>query len=364
MLDTFPHLPDAVASSGAEKEPSLSPRTDAEFSGSDSEGTFLRRKSAADDLVGVFAGSGRIQRRGSRKGKRSSTKEAPRKLNLQLEVVENLLALHLSPPSSVADLPKVLEELQAKKNFCENASTSHDVLPASNNDPMTPITEEVAPEFPSLLVTSSDSENSKDVIPSESALAATNDQVQACVLAESREAMSNSAESKNHKTCPEDETGHSKMKPIDERLIEACKTCSATQGGCGLEESRREDKGRDKEEFRNSDIVQDDVLWNNAGGVGQDLEALEGATSNYAKNDKGSLVENVREIDFYPKGENCITKQCNAVPEVQSPSSCRASSPHSSNKLVDGNNLDGTFERNSLNEGGTIVKLHFEKCPA
>ena len=29
--------------------------------------------------------------------------------------MENLLALHLSPPSSVADLPKVLEELQAKK---------------------------------------------------------------------------------------------------------------------------------------------------------------------------------------------------------------------------------------------------------
>ena len=49
--------------------------SDAEFSGSDSEGTFLRRKSATDDLVGVFAGSGRIQRRGSRKGKRSSTKE-------------------------------------------------------------------------------------------------------------------------------------------------------------------------------------------------------------------------------------------------------------------------------------------------
>lgn len=541
MLDTFPHLPDAVASSGAEKEPSLSPRTDAEFSGSDSEGTFLRRKSATDDLVGVFAGSGRIQRRGSRKGKRSSTKEAPRKLNLQLEVVENLLALHLSPPSSVADLPKVLEELQAKKNFCENASTSHDVLPASNNDPMTPITEEVAPEFPRLLVTSHDSENSKDVIPSESALAATNDQVQACLLAESRgdcsnsfvpvmkgetsdlyssklqkgcakdnssfgtesavidtcsrkknlaesacqklinsanellskedntyssdyssqvavhnilsnsakkdedigvgaidimekdgrpveegrtpeppnkdtpalqeavsistehgkggaegdvrnneinqedkmlfnecnatggespnsislaEAMSNSAESKNHKTCPEDEVGHSKIKPIDKRLIEVCKTCSATQGGFGLEGSRREDKGRDKEEFRNSDIVQDDVLWNSAGAVDQDLETLEGATSNSAKNDKGSLVENVREIDFYPKGEICITKQCNAVPEVQSPSSCRASSPHSSNKLVDGNNLDGTFERNSLNEGGTIVKLHCEKCPA
>ena len=49
--------------------------SDAEFSGSDSEGTFLPRKSATDDLFDVFGGNSRIQRKGSRKGRRSSVKE-------------------------------------------------------------------------------------------------------------------------------------------------------------------------------------------------------------------------------------------------------------------------------------------------
>ena len=46
----------------------------ADFSSS-GEGVFLRRKSDADDLVGVFAGVHRISRKGSRKGRRSSAKE-------------------------------------------------------------------------------------------------------------------------------------------------------------------------------------------------------------------------------------------------------------------------------------------------
>ena len=41
--------------------------------------------------------------------------QVPRKLNLHPEVVEHLLALSLSPPSTAADIPKVLEELQEKK---------------------------------------------------------------------------------------------------------------------------------------------------------------------------------------------------------------------------------------------------------
>lgn len=49
--------------------------SDAEFSGSDSEGTFLPRKSATDDLFDVFGGNSRIHRKGSRKGRRSSIKE-------------------------------------------------------------------------------------------------------------------------------------------------------------------------------------------------------------------------------------------------------------------------------------------------
>ena len=49
--------------------------SDAEFSGSDSEGTFLPRKSATDDLFDVFGGNSRIQRKNSRKGRRSSVKE-------------------------------------------------------------------------------------------------------------------------------------------------------------------------------------------------------------------------------------------------------------------------------------------------
>ena len=56
--------------------------TGADFSKSDGEGTFLRRKSGTDDLVGVFAGLARSPRRGSRKGRRSSAKEVRKILNL------------------------------------------------------------------------------------------------------------------------------------------------------------------------------------------------------------------------------------------------------------------------------------------
>lgn len=41
--------------------------------------------------------------------------QAPRKLNLHAQVVEQLLTLGLSPPSTAADIPKVLEDLQEKK---------------------------------------------------------------------------------------------------------------------------------------------------------------------------------------------------------------------------------------------------------
>ena len=41
--------------------------------------------------------------------------QVPRKLNLHPDVVENLLALSLSPPSTYVDIPKVLEELQERR---------------------------------------------------------------------------------------------------------------------------------------------------------------------------------------------------------------------------------------------------------
>ena len=46
----------------------------ADFSSS-GEGMFLRHKSDADDLVGVFAGVQKISLKSSRRGRRSSAKE-------------------------------------------------------------------------------------------------------------------------------------------------------------------------------------------------------------------------------------------------------------------------------------------------
>ena len=44
--------------------------------------------------------------------------QVPRKLTLHSLVMEQLLSLDLIPPSSVADIPKVLQELHAKKVLC------------------------------------------------------------------------------------------------------------------------------------------------------------------------------------------------------------------------------------------------------
>ena len=41
--------------------------------------------------------------------------QVPRKLNLNLEVVDQLFFLSVAPPVTATDIPKVLEELQEKK---------------------------------------------------------------------------------------------------------------------------------------------------------------------------------------------------------------------------------------------------------
>ncbi|KAL9961095.1 hypothetical protein ACROYT_G029977 [Oculina patagonica] len=384
------HMPDLQAASSPDKEPALSLSASADFSLSGDKGMFLRRKSATDDLVGVYAGVARTSRRGSRKGRRSSAKEVPRKLNLHPEVVEHLLTLGLSPPSTVADIPKVLEELQEKKDFYESAVTHCTVLASANNDPMSPITEEAAPEFPSKFEESEESgtlgkgveaENAKSIEENpvrenfQNNFHVTHDEIsllpreEEASISEGTELSDNFSDS-----LPEKENEVSNFDPTE--LVES------TSG---------EDSG-----LSNADLVVSsgncEVTLNDAAHFSAahlmtepnmealrmtngDLNDSDEVTTNCAESEKCTHTHNDKVIhadvdQLNSTKASTLPKESNFIPHLQSSTICAEQSSFngpstcSTNLLMEDNGLEVAYDRNSVNNGGGMVKIQCEKCPA
>lgn len=386
------HLPELPSTSSADKEPALSLAASADFSLSGDKGVFLRRKSATDDLVGVYAGVNRTSRRGSRKGRRSSAKEAPRKLNLHAQVVEHLLTLGLSPPSTAADIPKVLEELQEKKDFFESAQAPNTVLALAGYDPMTPITEEAAPEFPSKFEESGESETPEAVLQNTTDIEdntgdgnlqnnsqATYDEKSLTLKEEEVSGSETSGKADTELTeelnglLPKKETEESQLSIVDleEETSAVNSDLSNAKPAALSHEVSSDDTGHIS--------PADSFTESNTEGLclpnGDRHESNEVLTKRVESENCRSKEDKL----MYPEMEQVHSEKTNSAPKdnscsfmplVQSNTICpeqssfASSSSRSANILIEENGLEAVYDRNSMNEGGGMVKIQCEKCPA
>ncbi|XP_032234951.1 uncharacterized protein LOC5509995 [Nematostella vectensis] len=96
--------------------PSPEPLGQAVSPRNEESGVYLKKK-GDDDLEGLFAGTAKRSKRESKKNRRSLARELPKKLVLHPAVVDQFCSLRLSPPSSVADIPRAVADLNDKKDF-------------------------------------------------------------------------------------------------------------------------------------------------------------------------------------------------------------------------------------------------------
>ena len=267
--------------------------------------------------------------------------------------------------------------LSTLQNLYDSAATGKDLATHSANDPMTPITEEAAPEFPSSFIASAG-----DIAQGDNALTSTKEKpvnsnealLEKCNAARDN-SLPNSAEN-DKGSLQEEDVGCADLKVQDNLLLEEHGTADTTST-VALQVDEATIKGEGIGSDKHSAIRQKDEIKFEDGSAekSQDLfRPLEGATSNVEENSdvsskeggsdtksKAKTDEGIPEDDVgQTRGEHMYSKQssCNCASEIHV-----ASSPHS-NRLVEHN---AAFERNSLNEGGAMVKmlgLGEEKCPA
>ncbi|XP_066023112.1 uncharacterized protein [Pocillopora verrucosa] len=378
------HLPEIQGTASIDKEPVVSLSASADFSSS-VEGMFLRRKSEADDLVGVFAGVHRISRKGSRKGRRSSAKEAPRKLNLHPEVVEHLLTLGLSPPSTATDIPKVLGELHEKKEFYNNPPSSSSLLALASNDPMSPISEEATPEFPTKF-------EEKD------ASKTTDTSAQIESTAEKDEEGGENL----HIIVPQSSLTEGHEVSSRKNLVEVNTESAENLNGLvpGTDENVSNVERVELEKSASSEISTDPAVASgnsdiNVGGEENHkltntlneptgVSVVSSAPSDNLC-DSGEVVANCSDVENFShvkeekqrigqmlsKSEKTdITSQDNiSTPLSHNSTSTEhpnftSPSPHSPKLSSEQNCLESAYDKNPLNDGHNIVKIQYEKCPA
>ena len=190
--------------------------------------------------------------------------------------------------------------LSTLQNFYESAATSKDLVAHSSHDPMTPITEEAAPEFPSSFIGSAVSENPGHIAQGDDALAKTNVlpvSSNEALLEKGDNSFPSSTENDIGSLQAEDIKG-TDLKLRDNLLLEECaavdiKSTVALQ----VDETAIKGEGRGSDNY--SAIHQkDEVKFEEGSAEGvesQDLfRPLEGATSNAEENNSGSREEGGR----------------------------------------------------------------------
>lgn len=275
------------------------------------------------------------------------------------------------------------------QDFYESALTSSTAVSAPpSNDPMSPITEEAAPEFPSTFEKFSGSENPGEVNQDEDDITekdcARNEHAESTSQVNDDGSNSNSSEAKegisnesldksnpnnlNSSILPKTEVkeaGEKKMVLEREPPFEqnsALDTISAVSNGnckANAAETALYDSANSFHES-NSEVC------DNSRPVNEDALVLDEAVTNSVENFKVSDVneEKINPADNQQKTEN-IPKDSSCVSVIQNHSSFSDSSPRNSSLLLDENGLEATaYDRNSLGDGGRMVKMQCEKCPA
>ncbi len=106
-----------------------------------------------------------------------------------------------------------------------------------------------------------------------------------------------------------------------------------------------------------------------------DLNDSDEVTTNCAKSEKCTHTQNIRVIHPDVDQVNSTKtktppEESNFIPHLQSSTICAVQSSfngpstRSTNLLMEDNGLEVAYDRNSVNNGGGMVKIQCEKCPA
>ena len=266
------------------------------------------------------------------------------------------------------------------------------MLASASYDPMTPITEEPAPEFPSKFEESGESETSEAVLQIttdtedntgdgnlQNNSPATRDQKSLSLKEEEVSGSETSGKADTELTdelnglLPNEKTEESQHLTVD--LEEAASAVTSDLSNAKPAASSHEVSSDDRGHVSPADSFSEPNTVGFCLPNGDRHESNEVLT-------KCVESENCRSKEdkpMYPETEevhsekiNSVPKDnsCNFMPLVQSNTICpeqssfASSSSRSANILIEENGLEAVYDRNSMNEGGGMVKMQCEKCPA
>ena len=277
------------------------------------------------------------------------------------------------------------------QDFFESAQALEPVPAPVKNDPMTPITEEAAPEFPSKFEESGESETPESSLQNaigtgdstgdgklQNNSQATHDEKSSTL--EEEEVLGSKTSGRAELTdelnglLPEKETEESQIKTVD--LEEATSVVNSDLSNAEPAVSNENDEvsSDDTEHISPAHSFTEPNTEGSCLSNGDQHEPNEVLT-------KGVESENCRSKEdklMCPETDQVHSEKTNSGPKDNTSSftpllpnnticseqpSFSGSSSHSTNRLIEENGFEAVYDRNSINEGG-IVKIQCEKCPA
>ena len=278
------------------------------------------------------------------------------------------------------------------QDFYENALTPNTMLASANYDPMSPITEEVAPEFPSKFEESQESdiigkadqaenttsvEDNTGIEDVQNDYCETRDEVslppreEEALLSEVKCKVDSKMTHDLNGSSPEKESKVSKLKMAE--LVEGASskdsglsnTDSTVPSGICLDDTADPSHGNS---------VTDpnlEVLCSSNG----DLHDSDEATTKCNGSEKCTDTvqkDNLRNLakDQVHSMKTSTPREDSLIPHLQSNTICAEQSnftgqpTHNTNLLMEGNGLEVAYDRHSVSNGGGMVKMQCEKCPA
>lgn len=282
------------------------------------------------------------------------------------------------------------------QDFYENALTPNTMLTSANYDPMSPITEEAAPEFPSKFEESQESNTIGKADQAESTTSVedntgiedvqndyceTHDEIslplreEETLLSEVKCKVDSKTTHNLNDWLPEKESKVSKLKMAE--LVEGASSedndglsnaeSTVPSGNCEISLD-------DTADFSHGHSATDpnlEVLCSSNG----DLHDSDEATTKCNESEKCTDTvqkDNLRNLakDQVHSMKTSTPREDSLIPHLQSNTICAeqsnftGQSTHSTNLLMEENGLEVAYDRNSVNNGGGMVKIQCEKCPA
>ena len=278
------------------------------------------------------------------------------------------------------------------QDFFESAQAPEPVLAPVKNDPMTPITEEAAPEFPSKFEESGESETPEAVLQNttgtgdntgdgklQNNLQATHDEKSSTLEEEEVLGSETSGRADTKLTdelnglLPEKETEESQIKTVDLGEATSAVNSDLSNAEPAVSNENHEVSLDDTEHIN----VAHSFSEPNTEGLGlpngdehESNEVLTKSVESENCRSKDKLMYPETDL-VYSEKTNSIPKDntCSFMPLVSNNTICPeqpifpASSSHSTNRVIEENVLEAVYDRTSINEGG-LVKIQCEKCPA